>query len=199
MSHSRRLFCGQLWLATGAALVLTSGCATDSSSFASKLDPVTAVTITYSDVPLVFYRDQSGRAAHARNYIHLAPLEVNRSGSYRYYLWLGIWNTMLDAETNGPRDGFDSIIVFADGEPLSLDVAGWTAEAIGASEPVYSKPVASAADAYYEVTLDYLRFIAESKDIRLQSTGSQGASYEPWDEQKSARASLAAFLRNSGY
>jgi hypothetical protein len=148
---------------------------------------------------MVFYRDVSGRAAYARDYVHVAPLEVNRSGAYRYYLWLGIWNTMEDARSDQSRDGFESIVVFADGEPLPLEIAGWTATAIGASEPVYLKPVASAADAYYEVTLDQLRLISEAKDVRLQSTGKRRGSYEPWDDQKSAKAGLIEFLDGSVY
>jgi hypothetical protein len=148
---------------------------------------------------MVFYRDVSGRAAYARDFVHMAPLEVNRGGDYRYYLWLGIWNTMEDAGAEQPRDGFESIVIFADGEPLPLELAGWTAAAIGASEPVYMKPVASAADAYFAVTSDQLRLIAEAKDVRLQSTGSRNDSYEPWDDQKTAKASLIEFLGGSVY
>lgn len=143
---------------------------------------------------MIFYRDVSGRAAHARDFVYVAPLEVNRSGSYRYYLWLGIWTLMKNAGADGQRDGFESVVVFADGEPLPLEVAGWTADAIGASEPVYMKPVGSAADAYYEVTIDQLRVIAEAKEVRLLSTGPRRESYEPWDDQKSAKASLIEFL-----
>lgn len=189
----------QLVYTIAMAFLLASGCASNNGLVRNKLDPSTSVTISYSKSPMVFYRDVSGRAAYARDYIHLAPLEVNRSGSYHYFLWLGIWNTMEDARTNVTRDGFESIVVFADGEPLPLEVTGWSASAIGASEPVYLKPVASAADAYYEVTIDQLRLIAESKDVRLQSTGPQQKSYEPWDDQQSARSSLKDFIDSSTY
>jgi hypothetical protein len=148
---------------------------------------------------MVFYRDNSGAAAFARNYIHLGPLEVNRTGSYRYYLWLGIWNTMQSAKIGDSRDGFESIVIYADGEPLPLELAGWSAAAIGASEPVYLRPVASAADAYYEVTVDHLRLIAASNEIRVQSTGPRPVSFEPWDNQASAKESLKEFLDNSVY
>ena len=59
---------------------------------------------------------------------------------------------------------------------------------------MYLRPVSSAADAYYEVTVDHLRLIAASSDIRVQSTGSRPQSYELWDEQKSAKAGLAELL-----
>ena len=164
-----------------------------------QLDPVTSVTISYCQTPMVFYRDVSGRAAYARDFVHLAPLEVNRGGDFRYYLWLGIWNTMEDPRADQSRDGFESIVIFADGEPLPLEIAGWTVAAIGASKPVYLKPVASAADAYYAVTVDQLRLIAEARDVRLKTTGSRNESYEPWDNQKSARKSLTEFLEGSVY
>jgi hypothetical protein len=90
-------------------------------------------------------------------------------------------------------------VIFADGEPLSLDLSGWVPAAIGAGEPVYIKPVSSATDAYYEVTIDQLRVVAEASDLRLQSTGPKQQSYELWDHQTSARASLYKFLSKSVY
>ena len=180
-------------------LLTLVACAGQPGAIQDKLDPTTAVTITYSRTPMVFYRDDFGKAAFARNYVHLGPLEVNRAGSFHYYLWLGIWNTMQNATSGEPRDGFESIVIYADGEPLALELSGWTPATIGASEAVYVRPVASAADAYYEVTVDHLRLIAASADIRVQSTGPGTRTYEMWDEQKSARKSLTEFLRNSVY
>ena len=180
-------------------LLTVAACGNQQGVIDNKLDPATAVTITYSRTPMVFYRDDSGKAAFARNYLHLGPLEVNRMGSFRYYLWLGIWNNMQDAEPGEARDGFESIVIFADGEPLALELSGWTPAAIGATEPVYVRPVASAADAYYEVTVDHLRLIAASHDVRIQATGSDTRSYELWDEQEAAKTSLIEFLNNSVY
>lgn len=180
-------------------VLLLSACAGHDARTANKLDSLTGVTITYSETPMVFYRDDSGKAAHARNFVHLAPLEINRMGEFRYFLWLGVWNTLQNADPGDARDGFESIVIFADGEPLSLDLSGWTAAAIGASEPVYVKPVSSAADAYYEVTIDHLRVIATATDIRIQSTGPIQQSYEQWDNQRSAKASLQEFVSKSVY
>lgn len=174
-----------------------SGCSTDSQLILDRMDPVTSVTISYSQTPMVFYRDVPGRAAYARDFVHMAPLEVNRSGDYRYYLWLGIWNTMEDARGEQSRDGFESVVIFADGEPLPLEVAGWTVSAIGASEPVYLKPVASAADAYYEIGVDQIRLIAEASEVYIQTTGSRNRSYEPWDNQRAAKSALRDFLKAS--
>jgi hypothetical protein len=55
--------------------------------------------------------------------------------------------------------------------------------------------MASAVDAYYQVTVDQIRLIAESSDIRLRTAGPQPRDFELWDKQTSAKASLAEFLR----
>jgi len=180
-------------------LVLLAGCAADNVRTADKLDSLTGVTVTFSQTPVVFYRDDSGKAAHAKSMLHMGPIEVNRMGEFRYYLWLGIWNTMQDTAFGETRDGFESIVIFADGEPLSLELAGWTPTSIGASEDIYIKPVSGAADAYYEVTIDYLRVIAEARELRIHTAASSRASFELWDEQKAARISLREFLKKSVY
>ncbi len=179
--------------------LLLASCASGGAYTAHQLDAVTGVTITYSLTPMVFYRDESGKAAYARSFVDMAPLEVNRMGEFRYFLWLGIWNTLRETNPGDPRDGFESIVIFADGEPLSLELTGWTAAAIGASEPVYLKSVSSAADAYYEITIDHLRVIAAAKDLRILTSGTRPQSFEPWDEQRAAKVSLDEFLDKSVY
>lgn len=92
------------------------------------------------------------------------------------------------------RDGFESIVIFADGEPLVLELTGWTPDAIGASESTYIKPVASSTDAYYQVTVDQIRQIAEAREIRLRTSGSYPKEFELRDDQMAARNDLAEFL-----
>ena len=176
-----------------------SGCSSTSSLVHETLDPVTGVTILRGTAPVVLYHDNSGYAAHARDYVYLGPVEVNRMGSYSYYLWMGIWSTMrYENPQSEQRDGFESVILFVDGEPLPLEFAGWTLDSIGVTEPVYVKPVASAADAYYRVTIDQIRLIAEASDIQLRAGTAKPRAYSLWDSQGSAYASLKAFLEQ-GY
>ena len=151
--------------------------------------------LSYSHTPMILYRDDPGRAAHARNYVSLGPMMVNRSGDYQYYLWLGIWNTNQTPNLEERSNGFDSIVIFVDGEPLVLELAGWTPASVGASEAVYSQPVASALDAYYPLTFDQVRLIAFSNDIQLRTTGSAPRSFELWDSQSAARAGFQQFLQ----
>jgi len=175
-------------------LIVVSSCSSSEPLIKDTLDPMTGATVTHADVPFVFYRDNSSTAAHAREFIHLGPVQVNRMGQYRYFLWLGAWSTMQSGHLSEQMDGLESLIVIADGEPMPLMLAGWTPDSIGASESVYMKPAASLAEAYYEVTVDQLRFIAGASDIRLLTTALKPASYEAWDDQATARHSLAEFV-----
>lgn len=178
-------------------LTLVAACATSTSEVNERFDARTGVTVTFVNAPLVLYRENPSQAAFARNFVHVGPVQVNRSGNYRHFLWLGIWSTMQPTDPATYRDGFSSILLFADGEPLSLQLAGWTPEAIGVSEPPYLKPVASTADAYYEVTADQIRLIAQADDIRLQATGPFHREYGLWNTQTLARQELAEFVRSA--
>jgi hypothetical protein len=188
------------FLAGFTAALLLAGCAGFSGEPVREvLDLDTGMTITSSREHVVFYRDNPSSAAYARNLVELGPIAVNQRGIYRYFLWLGIWNTLATPEDSNERDGFETIVVVADGEPLTLDVAGWTPGAIGASAPVYVKPVANAADAYYPVTLDQIRFMAGARELRLRTTGNAPVEYRLWDGQAEASASLQTFIDSVSY
>ena len=179
--------------------LLGTGCVTTSTLVEEKLDMGTGVTVTHATAPIVLYHDNSSYAAHARDYVYLGPVEINRMGDYSYYLWLGIWSTISDAERSFQRDGFESVTLYADGEPLQLELVGWTLESIGVSQPVYIKPVASAADAYYRVTIDQIRLIADAREIELHAGTAPVRVYLMWDRQGSAHASLREFVGRGLY
>ena len=174
--------------------LLIAACAPSKEMIVEQLDPGTAATLTFASSPLVFYNDNSAYAAHSRNYVYVGPVRVNNMGNYRYYLWFGIWGTIPSSPPSAERDGFESVTLCADGEPLQMDLAGWSPGAIGASESVYVKPVASAAAAYYEVTIDQIRLIAESRALQLRVGTTRPKSYTLWDKQGSANASIRAFI-----
>lgn len=180
------------------AVILVSACSSSAPLVVDRLDPLTGVTVTNATRPLVLYRDNSGHAAYARDYVYLGPIEVNKMGTHSYYLWLGIWSTMRDEDRRSrQRDGFESVVIYADGEPLALELAGWTLDAIGVSQPVYVKPVAGAADAYYRVTADQIRLIATAGDIVLRTDMVRPTTYALWDEQALPNASLSAFISSA--
>ena len=180
-------------------LALAAGCGVSEPLIQERLDQSSGVTITYADAPLIFYRDQSSRAAYARDFIDLAPLRVNRMGEERYYLWLAAWSTMQDESLAEKLDGLETIVIFADGEPMRIELTAWTPGDLGISQPVYTKPLANAGEAYYEVTADQLRLMAHARDLRLQTAGSGTRHFEPWRTQEGGLDGMRAFLTHVGY
>jgi hypothetical protein len=178
---------------------MAGGCASTDEVSASYLDAETGVTVRRAGTPIVLYKDRTSRAAFARDFIHMGPVQVNRMGNYRYYLWFGIWSTIPEVDPAAQRDGFESVTLFVNGEPLQLQLAGWTGTSIGASSDVYVKPVASAADAYFEVTLDQVRLIAGANDLRILTSGPDPTNFELWDNQASAFRSLRQFTDQAAY
>jgi len=184
--------------ATICLAFMIAACAA-SHSVQEFLDPETSVTVSYTDTPIVLYKDRSGRAAFARDFVNIGPIQVNKMGRYRYYLWLGIWSTLESRLEDKRTDGFELVTVYVDGEPILLDVAGWTSAAAGATRPVYVKPVSSASEAYYEVTIDQIRLLASAREIRIQPTGEFSTSYEMWDKSESASRGFREFLAAVSY
>ena len=166
-----------------AGLVLTA-CASQPTSDLSWLDPQTGVTVTRAAEYVVFARDNSAMAAYARDFAYMGPVGVNRSGMREYYIWVGLWGSMRPDLTE-VRDAFESITIVVDGEPMPLEVAGWTNGSIGVSRPVYLHPVAAGADAYYPVTIDQIRMIAEAGTVEIRAGGMSGV-YLPWQTLDSA-------------
>jgi hypothetical protein len=181
------------------AVLSLAACVATGPAVSQQLDPQTGATVRQMRTPLVFYRDNNARAAYARDFAYVAPVAVNQMGEDNYFLWLGIWSSLEHHIAAEQRDGFESIVLFADGEPMRLDVEGWTLSTIGVSQPVYNKPTASAADAYYAVTLDQIRLIAQSTDLRLSAGTDRSVTYEPWDSQKTAMSELREFVRRENF
>ena len=179
--------------------IICAGCSSSSDTVREKLDPETVVTVTMASAPMIFYRDNSAYATHSRDFVNVGPVRINNMGSNRFFLWLGVWSTIPSSPPTRQRDGFESITFFADGEPLQLTIAGWDGSVIGVSESTYVRPVASAATAYYEVTIDQIRLIAEARDLRILTSGPLQSGFELWDNQQSAVNSLREFVNYAGY
>ena len=185
-----RFFC------TALALALLMSCASNDTAVLQRLDPETGVTIKRASAPIVMYRDMSAHSAFGRDYVYVGPIQVNNMGQREYFLWLGIWGSSDSAERGRKMDDFEAIVLYADGEPLSLEVKGWTPGSIGVSEDVYVKPVASALDGYYRVTVDQMRLIAESRDLELRAGTTRPQRYLPWDSPEGSSQALVEFLRD---
>ena len=175
-------------------LFLIAGCVGPDSLALERMDPLTGVTVTRAPEPMVMYRNLSGQSAFGREYVYVGPVQVNKMGQRSHFLWLGIWRTADASDPAQTIDDFETIVIYADGEPLSLEAAGWTPGAVGLSESAYAKPVASAVDGYYAVTIDQMRLIAESNDLELRAGSLQPQRYVPWDSVQEASQTMVTFL-----
>ena len=162
---------------------------------ADRLDPLTGVTVTSATKPLVFYRDRSAQAAYAKDYVYFGPIEVNNMGTRDYFIWLGVWGTSDLTDRSLTMNDFETVVVYADGEPLSLDVKGWTPGSIGLSEGPYVRPVASATEGYYRVTIDQIRLMAEARDLEIRAGSTGPQHYIAWESAATTAASMQTFLR----
>jgi hypothetical protein len=144
------------------------------------LDEGTALVLTGLKDPLVLYREQPQLAANAREYVQVAPLEVNRQGELHYYLWMGVWSTIARGPSEGVQRRFEHLYLFVDEEPMELAATSWNLSARGADVRFYARPVATAVDAYYEVTADQVRRIGAARDVYLVSSLDPGGRYAAW-------------------
>jgi hypothetical protein len=180
-----------------SAIVLTvlSSCGAVQPTVVEKLDELTAVTITHGRTPLILSPDEPYSRANERDFLQLGAIEINRMGARKYYLWLGIsdFNLMAD-ETKYPEE-FNSILLVGHGDTIRLDVYGWTAVAIGATDPVYERLFGSSIDAYYEVNLDQIRLLTDADNLKLRTTGSSPKEFGSWYKQATFRSDLSEFLQ----
>ena len=76
------------------ALTALTSCANLPPAAHEILDEQSASTMLVATKPLVFARERSDVAAHARDYATLVAVEVDRSGDYGEYLLLYRWSTV---------------------------------------------------------------------------------------------------------
>jgi hypothetical protein len=185
--------CSPLTVCAALAALLTTACVSNPEPVVSKLDPRTMVTINYIKSPFIFFRARGASHAAAQDYVYIGPLEANRSGDYRYYLWLATWSSIDNIPSEQSPERLETVDLIADGKSLTLKMNGASVAAVGASEAVYPKPVGWATEVYYDLSLQQLRVIAEATDLKLRFPAT-GETYGPWDDQAASKAGTLEFL-----
>jgi hypothetical protein len=159
------------------------------------MDELTAVTITYNRTPIVLSADALFSPRGRRAYVEIGAIEVNRMGTLRYFLWLGI-SMVEDTESDDTHPtGFESIVFIAGDEKFQLDVLGWTHAAISTSERIYKRLFSNSVDAYYEITLDQIQLLSEADGLKFRTSGSVPKEFVLWYRPITAKDDLAQFLR----
>jgi hypothetical protein len=160
------------------------------------LDERTALVLTGVNTPLVLYKEQPQLAVNAREYVQVAPLEINRRGELRYYLWMGIWSTIDRGPTTDVERRFQHVYLFVDEEPMELEVASWALDDHGTGLHFYSRQVTTAVDAYYAVTADQVRRIGAAREVYLVSGADPEGRYHAWQWDASALTAFADYAQD---
>jgi hypothetical protein len=160
------------------------------------VDEITAVSITVPLEPLVFARERTDLAANARDYITLAPVEINRSGTRRYF-WTGyIWST-IDRRGREPLlSPGDQLVLLADGRPIALRADERPLRDQGLGQPPVPSPTRTAIAVLYAADPESIAYISRAEELRIELI--RGNTNDPFLLWKDARDSVRAFSLRVG-
>lgn len=181
--------------ATWVLLAMLSGCVSvPEPDVATLLDEQTGVSIRRVAAPIVLARDRREVAAHARDYLTLVAVEVNRAGRRDLVLLVYRWST-IDRRMDAAFDAEARDIVFvADGRDVWLrprpgplpDELRPRAELL---RPEVSEVIAIA----YEVDVPTLQLLGEGVDLAAAFRGPTAS--RPFRLWRDGRTALTEFLR----
>lgn len=162
-------------LLVACALLLLSACAAPPAPLRSELDPKTAVTTRSMGEPWIYAREATELAVHARDYLSMGVVEVNRQGRRSYFLGVVAWSTIDRSGVPGARtplpadlrlDGRDSPLAPLGHEPKAIGVSldlfrpstGYAGETWYALQPADVRALAAHRPAWLEFVLDDVRY-----------------------------------------
>jgi len=154
----RRLVAAIVALAAGA-------CASPPSDGPRQyLDEKSAATVTVAREALVFSRDRPELAVHARDYLTLVPVDVNRMGTHAVYFYGYAWST-IDKRAAGRQDGIANFEIIADGKRIPLVPVNATPRELGLVEPPLRAPSASARLLVVRTDRETLALVANAREL----------------------------------
>jgi hypothetical protein len=160
------------------------------------LDEQSGNTVLVVARPLVFARERTDVAAHARDYATLVAAELDESGKYSDYLLLYRWSTVDRRMSAPPAADLGNLRILAEGRAIEL--APLERLPVGLSQrrelhvPDHADVVAHA----YHIDVPTLRFIAGARDIVVfMPEETLGTPFKLWED---GRRSLDKFLQRAG-
>jgi hypothetical protein len=169
-------------IATVAAASLVCACASGPrESSREYLDEATAATVTVSSESLVFARERPELAVHARDYLTLVPIDVNRGGTHHLYFYGYAWSTIDKRGTLAAAVEAQRFDLVADGQSIPLVPVPTNPRELGIAKPPVRPPAASADLLVVSIDPATLQLLAHASDVHAvaQSDG-LSAPYELW-------------------
>jgi hypothetical protein len=161
------------------------------------LDEETAATVTIVGEPLVFANERRDLAAHARDYVTLAAVAIDRNGHVSYLVVGYFWSTVSPHRRADPLPAPTTLALQADDRRIELARSPLSAHDLGlGGAPVHPPPGDATPALFYPTDLATLRFIAAANRLRvLDASEATPAGYALWDDE---RVALRTFVQHVG-
>ncbi|MEP6883316.1 MAG: hypothetical protein ABJC66_01075 [Gammaproteobacteria bacterium] len=178
------------------ALTVLVSCAArprpDSGEF---FDERSGNTLSVVAKPLVFARERSDVAAHARDYATLVAIDLDRSGEYSQYLLLYRWSTVDPRMSPPPAPEAGALRLLADGRSIDLKPLDRLPIGMDERSNLHMPDHGDAVTRAYRVDSALLHFIAASHEMTLRMPQeSFDTSFTIWQD---GRAALLHFLQRT--
>jgi hypothetical protein len=146
--------------------------------------------------PLVFARERTDVAAHARDYATLVAVEIDQSGKYNEYLLLYRWST-VDRRMSPPPDlDAGELKILADGRVIDLKPLEEVPIGLSRRRELHLPEHGDVVTHAYRIDVPTLRYIATSREITVRMPQeSLDTPFAIWEDGRSA---LGQFLDRSG-
>lgn len=156
------------------------------------LDTETVATITVAMEPSVFARERPDLAVNARDYLSLAPLEVDKAGQRQYYWCAYIWSTIDRHDAQPWLSNGDQIVLVADARPIPLHVATRSPREIGIANDPLRRPGRHAVLRLLMADLETIGYAARADELHIELISDGTAErIAPWRHRRSALRAFA--------
>ena len=169
------------------------------------LDERTGASVTVVREPLIFALERSTLAAHARDYISLTAVEVDRSGHTQLCVLGYFWSTIdrrVGSGTSRPAD--KTLALFADGRLIRLTILDSPPKDLEANTRLHAPETAHFEQAAYKVSLENLHYISSSQVLKLRLLANtdeddpDAETYSVWTDARKALGDFVARIGPSG-
>jgi hypothetical protein len=184
---------------TVALLGQSSPSSSADDSVREYLDETTAATITVTTEPLIFARERTDLAVNARDYIILAPIEVNQAGSRTYYWFAYIWST-IDKRNDEPSAlSDDQFVLLADDRPIVLRRDTRSARQLGIAKSPIEAPGRGAVAMVFSGEPEAFDYVAQSSELQMQRVrAGYNDDFPLWRDGRAALRAFVQFLGGGG-
>jgi hypothetical protein len=156
-------------------------------------DESDASTLLVAAKPIVFARERSDLAAHARDYATVVAVEIDISGDYSDYLLIYRWSTVDRRMLPPPDPAAGALRIVADGRVLDFKPVDKLPVNFAQRRELHMPTHDDVVPRGYKVDAETLHFIATSQDLTLRMP------QEPFDAPfklfEDGRGALLEFLK----